>query len=199
MLTCRRIVTVHEGELSYTPKTPRYELVSVENDVALVRDAYGLSQSIRLKDTVECIVSSDDWRGCTEDKYALADIVLPDWLSTTEWIRDQVAWKWTWGMGADSEWPETWQRGIKDIKDAQCRRAAIKLLAVKKFRSAFRQELRQKLEAWLTTPVENRAYTSPFSYRQWNCLIDAHTAREAEQYDVGLYRNKGWRDARKAA
>jgi len=46
--------------------------------------------------------------------------------------------------------------------------AALKLLSVKKFRSSFRESLKNQLAKWLSE--ENHAYNSPFSPRQWEIL-----------------------------
>jgi len=34
------------------------------------------------------------------------EIELPDWLSTEEYCKSFVKWKYFWGLGADSNWPE---------------------------------------------------------------------------------------------
>ena len=96
-------------------------------------------------------------------------------------------WKFTWGMGCEKSWPEAWQRGLTEMGEA-ARLATIKLLATKKFRSGFRQSMRDRIVSWFETTREERQFQSPLSPRQWECVIDAYTAREAKQISSELYR-----------
>lgn len=67
---------------------------------------------------------------------------------------------------------------------------AAKLLKTKKFRSEFRLSLRDQLVAWLELAPADRKYDSPFSPRQWGCLITSFLARKADAMDRSLYQDR---------
>jgi hypothetical protein len=173
MLVTRKILFKQLGENSTTPRDP----------VGVVTD----ESKVDLEATTTCCLSFDDNRLVPKKLYSIGEVTLPDWLDPEEWLHDQTAWKWLWGLGADPNWPEAWQRGLLRLGSSANRLAAIKLLRVKKFRSEFRKSLRGQLETWLETPREDRQYDSPFSFRQWDCLVNRHVAIEAKQRDAGLY------------
>lgn len=176
------ILYKHQGENSDTPKDP----VAVK-----VRGGWkfrdGRIEKVDLKATTLCCFYYDDNRLVSTDLYATDKVTLPDWLSPLEWIRDRVAWKYAWGSGCDQKWPEAWQRAIAHKFGESQRYAAVKLLSTKKFRSPFRQSLHDQLVAWLETPAEARKFDSPFSFRQWEILLDAYTVRAAKSIASGLY------------
>lgn len=118
--------------------------------------------------------------------YYVAEVELPEWLSAKEWASTHIKWKYTWGQGVKKEWPEAWQRGLLEFSSAETL-ACAKLLATKKFRSSFRESLRDQLVVWLETPAEERKFNSPFSPRQWACLMSHRVYRAAEQTDNRLY------------
>lgn len=166
-----QILCRHTGEYSSTSKDP----------VAV------WSGQVDLSEKHDCILNSDDWRPVTVDKWAVREVTLPDWLSPEEWIGDWVGWKYTWGMGVDTEWPEAWQRALKKLDTVE-RLACVKLLKVKNFRSEFRQSLRAQLEQWLAGL--RPTYGSPFSPRQWEVLIQYGLKYEANAISAGLYRSR---------
>jgi hypothetical protein len=147
---------------------------------------------VNLEEEVSRCLNWDDNRPVTTKRWEVVEVKLPDWLTPSEWISYRVAWKYVWGMGADVNWPEVWQRSLlKDVKGAAQRLAVVKLLKTKNFRSPFRANLRKQLEEWLNLPVEKRKYPSPFSRGQWEALLDHYTRIEAESKDTGLYRSNG--------
>jgi hypothetical protein len=115
-------------------------------------------------------------------------IELPDWLSTEEYCTSYVKWKHFWGMGADPEWPEKWQRLLARNGSPADRLACIQLLKTKKFRSQFRNGLHDQLVNWLN---EER-YPSPFSPKQWNKLVNKYVGRRAAQLEADLRRDKSY-------
>ena len=62
----------------------------------------------------------------------------------------------------------SWEADI--IGFGWCENAARQILAVRSFRSEFRQSMRDQLVAWLDTPSEDRKFRSPLSPRQWECI-----------------------------
>lgn len=173
MLTTRKVLFEKLGEVVDTPPDPVGEWTG----------------QVDLETTKGFILSHDDWRPVEGYRYSVREVELPDWLGTAEWVRDSVAWKWFWGLGGDKSWPENWQRklALGGFSEGQ-RLAMVKLLNTKKFRSGFRESLRNRLESWLNAEGQ---HTNPFSRRQWECLLDRYTVREAKQRGEGLYRNRG--------
>jgi hypothetical protein len=162
-----KVLFEHYGENSYTAKSP-------------VGEWRG---QVDLTTQKTACLSSDDDRLVEVDRYAVRDIVLPAWLSADEWARNSVAWGYAWARGVDPEWPESWQRGLLKLSSAK-QLACARLLGVKNFRSAFRKSLRAQLESWLNG--EN-GYDSPFSPRQWDCLVDFHATYAAKRIDENTY------------
>lgn len=121
-------------------------------------------------------------------KYEVHTVTLPDWLSPEEWIANTIGWKYTWGCGVDPEWPEAWQRGLKNMGSAAQRVACADLLRTKKFRNTFRASLCEQLKKWLEGDSD---FASPFSARQWGCLINVYVEREASAIENGLYYSRG--------
>jgi len=163
-----RILYEHLGEVSYTEKSPR--AVVKEGDEAVVD----------LEEKKRCIFSHDDWRTVEVNRWEIRDVVLPEWLSAEEWLRDPIGWQYLWIDvslvyaiddldEAKVLLPEAWQRGLKDLPE-EWRRESLKLLKVKRFRSRFRESLRDQLVEWLETPEGERRYELPFSPRQWEAL-----------------------------
>jgi hypothetical protein len=167
-----KIAFEHTGEVSYTAKTP--SRVYVEG-------------TIDLTEQKSCILSHDDWRLCSVNRWEVHDVSLPDWLSPEEWISRSVEYKYVWGLGASPDWPESWHRGLLVLNTTE-RYAAIKLLATKTFRSAFRKSLRDQIVAWLETPPESRKYASPLSEKQWDAALGPKGVFEAKRLCEALYR-----------
>jgi len=133
--------------------------------------------------------SYDDDQQVMANLYETMEVELPDWLDPEEWLGQQVEWKYTWGFGIPKDWPEAWQRGLKRMGQNE-RMAAFKLLKTKTFRSTFRASLKDQLVAWLETPTAERKFGSPFSYRQWEKVIDVHICRTAEGLATSLYHDR---------
>lgn len=130
----------------------------------------------------------DDDRLVSGDLYDVREVSLPDFLSVEEWLAHKTAWKWAWACGVDASWKAEWQRSLAyEVRDTAQRLVCCKLLGTKKFRSGFREAMRDQLVAWLETPAAERKYSSPFSYKQWACLTNRYVAREARQLDGSLY------------
>jgi len=141
---------------------------------------------VDLETTETYCLSSDDDRLVSCKKYSVGEVSLPDWLPPEEWVGNTTAWKYTWGMGVDKSWPEAWQRGLAPLS-AEAKLACVKLLKVKTFRSQFRAALCTQLKTWLETPASERKHNSPFSTRQWECLMDRYTHVEAKRTSESLY------------
>jgi hypothetical protein len=131
----------------------------------------------------------DDNRLVECNLYAVNEVFLPPWLSVEEWISNAIAWKYTWAAGIDPRWPEAWQRGVQTFSTAE-KSAAARLLTThihNRFRSAFRKNLAKHLVEWLETEPEDRRYQSPFSHKQWGCLVSRDDARTGES----IYSRRG--------
>ena len=62
--------------------------------------------------------------------------------------------------------------------------AALGLLKVKRFRSSFRASLRKQLDSWLAGESK---YDSPFSWKQWECLLANIPNWEIKRIDEAIY------------
>lgn len=178
LVTIKVLFSRKNNEMSSTPMYPVGPYVEGEVDL----DAEG-----------DFIWNNDDWRHVTAKLYEVCDVTLPEFLSVKEWVRDAVRWKWAWGCGVDPTWCEAWQRSLAfDGFNTAERIAVCKLLKVKKFRSEFRKSLRDQVVTWMETPVNERKYNSPFSNRQWNCLIRQPDLWHARNLDSNLYRDRNY-------
>jgi hypothetical protein len=135
----------------------------------------------------------EPWTGQVDlstTEWEVHEIELPEWLSTEEYCTSYLKWKYFWGLGANPEWPETWQRLLtrKGLSTAD-RLACIQLLKTKKFRSEFRKGLHAQLVNWLN---EER-YPYPFSPKQWDKLVNKYVTWEADRLEAAIqhYHNCG--------
>lgn len=165
------------GENATTPHDPSRVVAEVKGTVAVLTDG----TEVDLTETTTCCRTSDDNMLVSKDLYSVKRVTLPDWLDAHEWLRNTVTWKYAWGTGVEQDWPENVQRRLAHLSTAQ-RMAACKLYKTKNFRSSFRKSLREQLDAWLDGESD---YASPFSPRQWDCLI--RNRWEAKRVDSSLY------------
>jgi hypothetical protein len=117
------------------------------------------------------------------------EILLPDWLSTEEYCANPIKWKHFWGLGANPDWPENWQRLLTRSGFSPADRlACIQLLKTKKFRSKFRSDLHAQLVTWLT---EER-YMYPFSPKQLDKLVNKYVIRRAAQLEAEIHSDSNY-------
>ncbi len=174
--TKRQILCIKDGEISYTPPSPLREFVPGQDDDLL-------------KEIGNFILSSDDFRGVTGNKYEVHTVVLPSWMTVSEWTTHLVSWKYLWACGADPTWSREVLYSLMPMSTAE-KVACIKLLKTKTFRSSFRAGMAEQLKTWINTPAEERKYRSPFSGRQWDSIVDVYVSREARGIDNGAYRSR---------
>lgn len=169
-MTTHEILFEHRGEISYTSHDP----------VAV------WTGQVDLNETKGAILSNDDWRQVSVNRYSTAKVELPYWLSPEEWLHSTVAWKYTWGMGVEQSWPENWQRALLRLSSEETY-ACAKLLKTKSFRSEFRAKMRMQLVAWLEGHSD---FAHPFSPRQLDAVLGNYGAREAKRQAEYLYRSR---------
>jgi len=179
------ILFKHLGENAPTPRDPVAVVLDVQDDTARIVGENGPVEIDLTKKVYRCAYY-DDNRLVDVLLYSVGEVELPDWMDPQEWIQNTTRWKYLWGYGVEKDWPQAWQRWLSVCGGPQ-RLAAIKLLRTKRFRSAFRKSLREQLEKWLTTMPEDRDYDSPFSRRQWECIVDNRTVLESKRIDAHLY------------
>lgn len=182
-----KILYVHNGEVSYTKHDCCAVVTSQEGNEVTAEWRNGTVKTVDLTQEKEALVSHDNWMIIKVNKWSVSEVELPDWMSPFEWIDDYVCWKYAWGFGIQEDWPESWQRKLKYFSSIR-KLACVKLLQTKKFRSKFRQSLRNQLEAWLDEV--DPQYRSPFSHKQWECICNGYVAREARQIENSLYYNR---------
>ncbi len=132
-----------------------------------------------------CLYYDDD-RLVQCQQYEVLEVLLPEWLPVEEWISDRVSWKYTWGMGVDPSWPESWQRCLVRLTGEE-RLAASALLRTKSFGSSYRAGLRVQLVGWFLQPEDTRS-PGPFMARDWDSLVTQWICQEAKQISDRLYR-----------
>lgn len=170
------ILFKHTGECAVTPKTVH----------SLWRGQVDLSER------KSCIWSNDDWRQVSEPMWAVAEVELPDWMDPERYCDSgwtQIAWKYFEGLGGDETFGKEWFFQLAKLDDTT-ELACIQLLKTKKFRSEFREKLRDHLVAWLGTDPEQRQYDKPFSPKQLACLVNSHQARDAQRISNRLYTDR---------
>jgi hypothetical protein len=174
MFKTHKILFKKTGENATTPANPHR--------------VYNETEHAPLLETTDSFCISPDNDGLISCRvYEVVEVRLPAWLSPEEWIVSYIQWKWTWGAGVDSSWPESWQRELAAQPLAR-RLACSKLLGTKTFRSEFRASLCAQLKAWLDA-AEGDRFPSPFSARQWEALLDKYVSREAKSLESRLYWN----------
>lgn len=179
------ILFKHTGEQAVTPKDPVAVVERVEGDTAYLVGG----ETRNLTDTVQCIWYWDDWRQVTEPLYEVKEVMLPDWLTPAEWLRNTITLRYAVAFGADlAKWPEAWVRAFAAWSEGT-RYAIAPLLNANpaRMRSDFRKKLRQQVIDWIENP-EDRQYGSPLSPRQIACIT--HSPWEAERIATSVYRNR---------
>lgn len=151
------------------------------------KDPHGVYEpgAVDLTAQKTCCRNWDDNGLVNVNLYMVREVDLPDWLDVNDWVRNPVEWAYLWGMGAEIDWPEAWQRGLVGMPEAK-RYTCAKLLKTAT-RSEFRKSLKAQLVAWLETAPEDRKYHDPYSPRQWDALLDRFTVRAARSRASDLY------------
>jgi hypothetical protein len=132
-----------------------------------------------------CMSSDNDMR-VKARLYEIREIELPEWLGTEEWIRNEIDWAYTWGAGVDPSWPEAWQRSLF-TRSFDERYVYAKLLKTKKFRSAWRQEMRDHLVRWMEG---NKEFPHPHSKGEFAKLANFIPTYEVKRVQEEIYRNR---------
>lgn len=133
------------------------------------------------------IISMDDFGAADFPLYEVHEVKLPEGLSVEEWVRNWVKFRFLWGTHPYAiELPLSVQYKLFEFGEAQ-KFGALKLLATKKFRSSFRESLRNQLSVWLADP--SPVYESPFSPKQWSSVVSVYDAREAKRIASSIYWN----------
>lgn len=139
--------------------------------------------------------SSDDDGIMVGKLYEVRDVTLPAFLSVESWVKNCIKWKYTWASGVDPTWSEQWQTALLGLS-TEARVACVQLLKTKNFRSGFRASLQAQLLTWLNG---DRKFASPFSSRQWECLMNKHTANTARLVDANCYNDRRYSGVAQAA
>ncbi len=184
------IIFEHRGECSTTAKDPAGEVLAYDGSGAAWCKLVGEPEPrlIDLTETVSTIFSSDFWMHTTSQRWAInEDVPECCGMTAAQWIRRSVSVRYFLGNGGNPAWPLQWFDRIDAMGEVE-KFAVIQLLNVKKFRSGFRQSLRDQLEAWLNDPEPG--YSSPFSRGQWNALINAHVVIDAKRRATSIYWNR---------
>lgn len=167
-----KFLTRHDGELSYTTNT-------------LVKVFDPATDADKLNETVDVLASSDDWRLVTVKKYSTTDVEVPCWMDPASYPDRAIDMKYFLGAGGNEAWGREWFERLVSL-DFGVRFACCQLLNTKNFRSDFRRSLRDQLVKWLNGESN---YSSPFSPKQLNCLLNSYVLRDAKRAEDNLYRS----------
>jgi hypothetical protein len=149
----------HFGEVCYTPKSPTREWLGDADDVDLTEQK-------------DCILSSDDFRPVKVNKWDVQPVEVPDWMEGDDYAANAFKWESLWTTSGAKTFPEDWQVYLAlYVDEPKERHALAKLLAVKNFRSEFRQSLRDQVVAFIETPPDQRKYDKPLSWKQMSALL----------------------------
>jgi hypothetical protein len=173
-----KVVFVYNGECSTTAPSPLAPYTS-EWDERVANE------------TGNYILSNDDWRLITMHKYTVRDVQLPEWLPLNKWLNNTTSWKWVFGMvknGINTDLaPEfLFWLASSDLRTPD-KLAIVRLMETKKFRSGFRESMRNQVQQWLSTPVDDRKYRTPLSPKQMEYIFTPGLAIEAKHLDHNLY------------
>ncbi len=131
----------------------------------------------KMADTIR---SNDDWRPEPKLMYAIEEIEIPEWMSPDDFSEHN--WTWYKRIGGTEELGKSVYDKIIGIKNGTLRLACMKLLNTKKFRSSFRESLKNQLVAWIQDI--NPKFKEPFSIKQQHSLCNEYTYQEARQIGV---------------
>mgnify|MGYP007028090793 CR=1 FL=1 len=115
-----------------------------------------LKKTIDLNEKVDRFVSWDCNIPVSVPRYKVVEVTLPSWLTVDEWMRDEINWRWTWGLGVQKDWAERRQRKLfnlhlrgKGYLSGQATVLAITKLIKSEPRKEERKALKRKVLNWL--------------------------------------------------
>ena len=139
----------HYGEYYYTPKQ--------------VYSVYDADNPPDMTSKVRCI-SNDDWQYSRMiNEYMLVERGIPDWMEPEVYVRLSSELESLWCHGLPIDTDEVTTQALLRMSSFE-QDTCVKLLTTKKFRSSFRESLRDQLVGWI---YGDRKYASPFSPKQW--------------------------------
>ena len=133
--------------------------------------------------TSVCINSGMDML-ITVKVYIVKEITLPDTITVDFWLKNHIQLKYVYGAGVPETTSLTLVRWLMDA-DMTTRVVVGKLLKTKKFRSAFRQSLRDQLDDWAAQ--ETPEYAAPLTGRQLAAATHDRDRIEAKNTATRLY------------
>lgn len=68
-----------------------------------------------LEQTKSVCISYDNDMLISQHEYCVVEVILPDWMEPSHFIRCATDYKYLWAVGVDPAWPETWQRGLRHL------------------------------------------------------------------------------------
>ena len=113
--------------------------------------------------------SWDDNRLVEGKIFEIRELVLPDWMDEETYLKEYIRCNSIIIQAEEIEnMNQKWFHRIVELNES-IREIIFTLLRTKKFRSAFRESLKNQLVEWLNN--DNPEYSLPFSDKQLNCLI----------------------------
>ena len=151
---------------------------------------------VDLDERVDVRYARDDDRIVTVNKYEVWEVMLPSWLSVSEWLSNEIPYRYLWGgTKARPDWPEVWSRQLAEFQFAEQYNYS-DLLANVNPGSNFFRSLRDQMIRWFDTPPEKRRFARPLSPRQYARIerskreIDGAAERVRQRGYDGLERKR---------
>ena len=135
----------------------------------------------KLKEKTTKTWTSSDWRLVEVPRYKVLEIEIPDWMSPEEYLdtHTQIGWKYYKIAGGAEKLGREAFKKLSWFKDKPLLVAVLRLLKTKRFRSKFRESLRDQVLDW----IEGKSkYDSPLSKKQRDALVTRADEIFAKKY-----------------
>ena len=122
------------------------------------------------------IRSYDDWYPVEAPLYSIVVVEIPHGLHPDFFLQERFAFEGIWGdVPKSKELPHELQERLVSCVNSFFARTAIARLAVtahgRGFRSQFKKSLWEQVEAWLSTPLNERKHSMPLSPKQLQAIL----------------------------
>ena len=143
---------------------------------------------VDLTEMVLRFYNCDDNHEVKVSRYQLTLVTYPKWMSRERLVREYIHYRYVSAIDGWKKLTPKQQQYLFGLNDFGEIYGFIKLL-VSNLRSEFRISLRDQLNDYIDNLERNRerGYIRPFSKKQYDCLFDKWTCREAHQLSDRLY------------
>lgn len=164
----------HKGENAPTPREPIGEWKGQVN----------LSEKV-----YRCI--NWDFDALIEvNRYEVITVEVPEWITIEDIlnIKFMTSYKYYQAFGGNVNFGKKTIEAIMMMPLPEQKLSAIQLLNTKSFKSDFRKSLYDQLIRWIDT--DEKKYNCPFTFKQWECLLNQRIKWDAEKRSAAAYRDR---------